>query len=302
MLQRLHHTITDGEGGIRLSVQFLDFERDPGPAGHGDVTRHAAGSTRRTQHGAQSPGRRTRRPSRATRPAHVRPGSGAGRALRSAAPPPRSPAERPCCPARGPELTRWPGRRCVRCTVGSHRSTAVDANARWTAGWDTDGAVARGRARPLPTSSAAASTTCSSRAAAAAAGRVHADAGMPVDELRVSMPISTRHDRSVGGNAFSPTQTLVPTGEMGADGAFRRDPRDPRRGEERTGGRRAGRRGRRRVAAALGRGGPHRTAPGGFGRLRVLERQGRAVRPVHRRCVHGGELPARARWRALRST
>ena len=29
MLQRLHHTITDGEGGIRLSVQFLDFERDP---------------------------------------------------------------------------------------------------------------------------------------------------------------------------------------------------------------------------------------------------------------------------------
>ncbi|HTN99108.1 MAG TPA: wax ester/triacylglycerol synthase domain-containing protein, partial [Microthrixaceae bacterium] len=29
MLQRLHHTITDGEGGIRLSVEFLDFERTP---------------------------------------------------------------------------------------------------------------------------------------------------------------------------------------------------------------------------------------------------------------------------------
>jgi diacylglycerol O-acyltransferase len=28
------------------------------------------------------------------------------------------------------------------------------------------------------------------------------------------MPVSTRHDRSAGGNAFSPTQTLVPTGEM----------------------------------------------------------------------------------------
>ena len=50
--------------------------------------------------------------------------------------------------------------------------------------------------------------------AAAAAGQVHASAGMPVDELRVSMPVSTRHDRSAGGNAFSPTQTLVPTGEM----------------------------------------------------------------------------------------
>ena len=56
--------------------------------------------------------------------------------------------------------------------------------------------------------------------AAAAAGRVHADAGHPVDELRVSMPVSTRHDRSMGGNAFSPTQTLVPTGEMPADERF----------------------------------------------------------------------------------
>ena len=42
MVQRLHHTITDGEGGIRLSVQFLDFERDPAPPAepsgpHGDA-------------------------------------------------------------------------------------------------------------------------------------------------------------------------------------------------------------------------------------------------------------------------
>ena len=29
MVQRLHHTITDGEGGIRISVQFLDLERHP---------------------------------------------------------------------------------------------------------------------------------------------------------------------------------------------------------------------------------------------------------------------------------
>ena len=28
MLQRLHHTMTDGEGGLRLSLEFLDFERD----------------------------------------------------------------------------------------------------------------------------------------------------------------------------------------------------------------------------------------------------------------------------------
>ncbi|HTN99046.1 MAG TPA: WS/DGAT domain-containing protein, partial [Microthrixaceae bacterium] len=39
-------------------------------------------------------------------------------------------------------------------------------------------------------------------------------AGKSVDQLRVSMPVSTRHDRSAGGNAFSPTQMLVPTGPM----------------------------------------------------------------------------------------
>src|SRR5690606_25251535 len=28
MLQKLHHSITDGEGGIRMSEQFIDLERD----------------------------------------------------------------------------------------------------------------------------------------------------------------------------------------------------------------------------------------------------------------------------------
>src|SRR6185295_3983327 len=28
MVQRLHHTITDGMGGLNLSLEFIDFERD----------------------------------------------------------------------------------------------------------------------------------------------------------------------------------------------------------------------------------------------------------------------------------
>ncbi|MEY4174646.1 MAG: hypothetical protein RI900_1811, partial [Actinomycetota bacterium] len=28
LLQKMHHTIVDGEGGVQLSLQFLDFERD----------------------------------------------------------------------------------------------------------------------------------------------------------------------------------------------------------------------------------------------------------------------------------
>ena len=31
LVQKMHHTITDGEGGVQLSVQFLDFERDARP-------------------------------------------------------------------------------------------------------------------------------------------------------------------------------------------------------------------------------------------------------------------------------
>ena len=29
LIEKLHHTITDGEGSVKLSLQFLDFERDP---------------------------------------------------------------------------------------------------------------------------------------------------------------------------------------------------------------------------------------------------------------------------------
>ena len=35
---------------------------------------------------------------------------------------------------------------------------------------------------------------------------------MPVDELRISMPVSTRTDGSAGGNAFTPTRVLLPVG------------------------------------------------------------------------------------------
>ena len=28
LVQKMHHTITDGEGGVQMSLQYLDFERD----------------------------------------------------------------------------------------------------------------------------------------------------------------------------------------------------------------------------------------------------------------------------------
>src|SRR5690349_7874329 len=31
LVEKLHHTVTDGEGGLRLSLEFLDLERNPAP-------------------------------------------------------------------------------------------------------------------------------------------------------------------------------------------------------------------------------------------------------------------------------
>src|SRR2546427_524077 len=42
-------------------------------------------------------------------------------------------------------------------------------------------------------------------------GAYHRSCGVRVEELRMSMPISTRTDKSSGGNAFTPLRVLVPT-------------------------------------------------------------------------------------------
>ena len=47
-------------------------------------------------------------------------------------------------------------------------------------------------------------------AVAGAAGAYHHARGVDVDELRMSMPVSTRHDHKAGGNAWAPTRVLVP--------------------------------------------------------------------------------------------
>lgn len=47
---------------------------------------------------------------------------------------------------------------------------------------------------------------------AGGAAAYHRAKGVDVDELRVSMPVSTRTDRSAGGNSFAPSRVLVPAG------------------------------------------------------------------------------------------
>ncbi|MEJ7585128.1 MAG: wax ester/triacylglycerol synthase domain-containing protein [Acidimicrobiales bacterium] len=195
MLQKMH-TITDGEG-VRMSVQFIDIARDtpdpdlpplPTPASNGrslfDTAvetlshnlRRQAGLARR---GLESATGAVIHPTRLTRLA--------GDAL---------------------EMTRSATRQVV---VTDERHSPL-----WTA---------RSLRRhfdalqvPLDEAKQAAAAVGASvndlfvAGAAGGAGAYHRARDADVDELRISMPVSTRSDKSAGGNAFAPSRVLVPVG------------------------------------------------------------------------------------------
>ncbi|MEA3055590.1 MAG: diacylglycerol O-acyltransferase / wax synthase [Actinomycetota bacterium] len=186
MVQKLHHTITDGEGGVRLSAMFLDLERDateplggtPEPA----IIADEGGS-----------------------------GASAGDMVRSA-------MKIPIGLARGGLETLGSGNplESIRSLLRQVAVTDPPRSPLWSA---------RSLRRhleilsiPLEQAKAAAKALGGSVndlfvcGAAGAAGAYHREKGAPVDDLRMAMPISTRTDKGSGGNAFTPTRMLVPVG------------------------------------------------------------------------------------------
>jgi WS/DGAT/MGAT family acyltransferase len=197
MLQRLHHTITDGEGGIRLSVQFLDVERHPGtPAGEVRPRVVAPPAAEPEPSAAAAPWWRSA-PEVARRTVELV-GAGASGVVD--------------LPRRGSDLAGLARSTLRQVRVGQRRSPL------WTGRslrrWFGTTALSLEEVRSAAHRLGGSVNDLFITGAASAAGAVHEAAGAPVDQLRVSMPVSTRHDRSAGGNAFSPTQTLVPTAPM----------------------------------------------------------------------------------------
>ncbi len=198
MVQQIHHTITDGEGGVRMSIQFIDAERDapepepvpipePPPrdgAGLGEgvvdmaahVARRALGIARR---GVGDGLGLVRDPTRVP--------AVAGDAVATA----RSLA-RQALPSDGARSPLWTERTLGR-RLDVLRIPLDDAKraAKALGGSVNDLFVA---------------------AVAGGAGRYHRDRGFDVDELRMAMPISTRARGDRSANAFTPTRTLVPVG------------------------------------------------------------------------------------------
>ena len=197
MVQKLHHSIADGEGSIRMSEQFIDIERDatepiapdrPAPEAV-DATlvettvdtlthqlRRGLGVARRTLEGSAG---LVQDPRRAGALAEdlLELGRSALRQI-AVADPARSPLWKERSLRRQIEVLQVP-------------LADAKAAAKVLGGSLNDIFVA---------------------AAAGGAGAYHRAAGAPVEELRITMPVSTRTDHSSGGNAFTPTRVLLPVG------------------------------------------------------------------------------------------
>jgi len=197
IIQKLHHTITDGQGGVALSMQFLDLERDANPpppldpsmfsepepstssasdllnSSFQDVMRAPLGALRQVRELLQDP---TQLPVLGTQAAAtVR---GLLNELNSVD------------PARSPLWTQRSLQRQTETLRAPYR-TMMDAS--------------RALGGKL--------NTAFLTAAADAAGSYHRKLGVPVESLRTSMAISTRNEDS-GANAFTLVRMLVPTSDM----------------------------------------------------------------------------------------
>lgn len=230
MLQRLHHTITDGKGGIRLSVEFLDLERDPAPTATPTTTPTPGSGPESGSEVPSDPAEDADVPegaSEAATPSSCEPPGPIGRWTATAVAAVRQPvglvggalanvgaaATRPAeLPGRSAEVARTVASAARQVAVDPRRSPLWRDRSldRWFGTTEI----------PLSTVIDAAHRVGATvndlfvAGAAAAAGAYHRRSGEPVEHLRVSIPISTRHDRSAGGNAFAPSQTLVPTGDL----------------------------------------------------------------------------------------
>jgi WS/DGAT/MGAT family acyltransferase len=199
MIQKLHHTITDGVGGLRLAERFLDLERTP--------------------HEPDTPSPVTARTSGLPGPSIV------GRVLGTAGHVTRQVTTTTVDVAKGTvdvlaRPTQWPAYALEAGeTVSSVVRQLVGTNAARSPLWTERSlwrelVVLRVDFVAVKEAAGRQGVTINDlfvTAAARAAGEVHRRAGRPVDELRMAMPMSTRDDKSAAGNAFQLTRSLVPT-------------------------------------------------------------------------------------------
>ncbi len=206
LIEKLHHTIADGEGSVRLSLQFLDLERDAPDPAPPDPESIEIG---------QHPGE----PSSSEALHHLLAGSfrfplGVVRQLRDLIVDP----------------TQLSGAGAAALdTVRGVISQLSDTDAARSPIWTARSLRRRIEVLRVPFEETKSSAkrlggslnTAFLTAAAHGAGEYHRQLGAPVEELRASMAISTRTKTS-GSNAFSLARLMVPTGEATIEDRFAR--------------------------------------------------------------------------------
>jgi WS/DGAT/MGAT family acyltransferase len=207
LFQKLHHTITDGEGGVRMSAEFIDFSREDQERAEPPVEDDAVPSEPSTLVGTmiETTAHNLRRQLGVAR-----------RAVTNMADLARHPDK---VPALGAELVAAAQSLVRQASVTDHARSPL---------WTERSLRRRFEVLriPLDDTKRAAKALGGSvndifvAGAAAAAGAYHRSKGAEIDELRITMPVSTRSDRSMGGNAFAPARLSVPVSDGGAVDQF----------------------------------------------------------------------------------
>ncbi|KAA0232669.1 MAG: DUF1298 domain-containing protein [Actinobacteria bacterium] len=212
LLQRIHHTITDGEGGVRMSEQFIDLERDPSGETRGDAGDDGTAAADRATSGTAVLSS-TAAPSLVETLADTvthRARRGLGILARTAS----STADAVVHPNRTIDYSRDLAS-TTRSLLKQVRLTQSSLSPMWG-----ERSLRRhfdALEVPFDGAKRAAKALGGSlndffvAGAAGGAGRYHAARGQPVQELRMAMPVSIRTDKSAGGNRFSPTTVVVPS-------------------------------------------------------------------------------------------
>ncbi len=199
LLQKIHHTITDGVGGLRLSLAFVDFEPDPPDGDDRDETRPdpVADDTHAT-------------PLRATRAAVVdaaaRNVDAARRLLGDTARVLTHPQQ---LPGRAADTARLLGslQRQLLSTEPARSDVMLGRSlTRRFETYATSLPDVQATARKLGGSINDAYVT----GIAGALGRYHERYGSDVDELRMAMPVSTRLRGDAAANRFVPARVVIP--------------------------------------------------------------------------------------------
>jgi diacylglycerol O-acyltransferase / wax synthase len=198
MLQKIHHGISDGEGAVRMSAEFIDFSRDQAdpeplpavvPASAGAPTNIFASAVETTEHNL----RRARGVSQ--------------RAIGELATLARNPQRIPAVSA-DIAATVQSGIRQLAVTDHAHSPLWTERSLRHRI------EVLRIPLEDARLSAKALGGTVNDvfvAGAAGGAGAYHRAKGADVADLRISMPVSTRSGGSMGGNSFTPARVLIST-------------------------------------------------------------------------------------------